>query len=280
MKKYPALALIFSLVAVCASAQEQNDKVTINNSGDYVSAKDGNLNLSVAGMMFSINNEGQAVPAMPSKSNSKVGFSIYGDSFGATKTDHIAFIELGVNTIANQSYDLYTPEEAAMLPFSRSSHYVALNPLTMSVALNKSRSLSFNMALGFAIENYKFAGKYSMKYDGGIMRPIELEGNIKKSKLIATYLHFPFLLNYNFSRKFFIAAGVNLDILMNSKLFFKKPRTSIDGEVTLNPVQVGATARIGWGKLYGFVNYSFMEMFKRDTGPGGNRLSAGIGLFF
>ena len=67
---------------------------------------------------------------------------------------------------------------------------------------------------------------------------------------------------------------------MNSKLFFKKPRTSIDGEVTLNPVQVGATARIGWGKLYGFVNYSFMEMFKRDTGPGGNRLSAGIGLFF
>ena len=279
MKKFLSLALIFTLAVAGLSAQEHG-VVAINDSGDYVSSKDGNLNLSVVGMMFSINNEGQAVPAVPQKSNSKIGFSAYGESFGATKTDHIAFIELGVNTLANQSYDLYTPKEAAMLPFSRKSTYIALNPIAMSVALNKSRSLSFNMAVGFAIENYKFAGKYSMKYDGGIMRPIELEGNIKKSKLVATYLHFPFLLNYNFSRKFFIAAGVNLDIAINSKLVYKKPRTTIEGEVTLNPVQVGATARIGWGKLYGFVNYSFMEMFKVGTGPGGNRLSAGIGLFF
>ncbi len=83
MKKFLSLALIFTLVVAGLSAQEHG-VVAINDSGDYVSSKDGNLNLSVAGMMFSINNEGQAVPAVPQKSNSKIGFSAYGESFGAT----------------------------------------------------------------------------------------------------------------------------------------------------------------------------------------------------
>ena len=90
----------------------------------------------------------------------------------------------------------------------------------------------------------------------------------------------PLLLNWNFKKRFFIAAGINLDILVSSALQFKKPITTIEGEITLNPIQVGATARIGWRKLYGFVNYSFMEIFKQNTGPGGNRVSAGVGLFF
>ena len=62
MKKFLSLALIFTLAVAGLSAQEHG-VVAINDSGDYVSSKDGNLNLSVAGMMFSINNEGQAVPA-------------------------------------------------------------------------------------------------------------------------------------------------------------------------------------------------------------------------
>lgn len=64
MKKFLSLALIFTLAVAGLSAQEHG-VVAINDSGDYVSSKDGNLNLSVAGMMFSINNEGQAVPAVP-----------------------------------------------------------------------------------------------------------------------------------------------------------------------------------------------------------------------
>ena len=119
-----------------------------------------------------------------------------------------------------------------------------------------------------------------MQYADGMMRPVKLEGDIKKSQLGVDYIHMPFLINWNFSKKFFVAAGANLDIVMNNFLRYRKPITTIERTVTVNPVQIGATARIGYGKLYGFVNYSFLEMFKSGTGPKANRLSAGVGLFF
>lgn len=281
MKKYIAI-LLCMVVVVGATAQEKK-VVYLNNGGDYAtSSAEGNLNLSIGGMNLEFKSDSSSADTSATratKPEEKVAFSYAGAS---TKIDHIAIVELGANVLSNASYDIYTPEEAAMLPFSnRKSVYLALTPLTMSAALNKRRSLSFNMGIGFAVETYKFAGNYSMKYDGGVMCPIALEGdNITKSKLTVTYLHYPILFNYNFQRKFFIAAGINLDIAMGSKLKYKKPKTTIEEEVTINPVQVGLTARVGWGKFYGFVNYSLMEMFKRGTGPGGKRLSAGVGLFF
>ena len=74
--------------------------------------------------------------------------------------------------------------------------------------------------------------------------------------------------------------NVNLDMLIGTKLIYKKPRTTVEGTVTLNPVQLGVTARVGWKRLYGYVNYSFNDVFKRGTGPEGKRLSVGVGLWF
>ena len=113
------------------------------------------------------------------------------------------------------------------------------------------------------------------------MRPIELSSTVTKSKLMARYLHMPALLNYTYKNKFFIAAGVNLDVLIGTRLKQKNPKVVYKSEtVTLNPIQLGYTVHIGTEKLYGFINYSPMEMFKSDTGPRGNRTSAGIGFAF
>ncbi len=273
-----ALMIVFS-----ASAQQPDSSANTIYIGDgtdtSISTRNGNISLSLAGMNLEFGNENSNAGSVKSISteNPRVTFS----AFEVRNTDHLALLEVGVNTLVNTDYSMYSKEEAAMLPFgNRKSVYFAINLLSMDVALNKRGTWSFNMGFGFSCERYTFAGPYSMQYVDGMMRPTRLEGNIKKSQLGVDYIHMPFLINWNFSKKFFVAAGVNLDIGMNDFLRYKKPLTTIARTVTINPIQLGATVRMGYGKLYGFVNYSFMEMFKSGTGPKANRFSAGVGLFF
>ena len=194
----------------------------------------------------------------------------------------LGVIELGINTMINTDYSMYTPEEAEMMKFgNRKSTYVAMNIFTENFRLNKQGSLSVDMGLGIAWENYVFAGNYSMRYSDGMMRPITLDSKVEKSKLMARYLHMPALLNYSYKNKFFIAAGVNLDVLIGTRFKQKDPKIVHKSEtVTLEPVQLGATLHIGTNSFYGFINWSPMEMFKANTGPGGQRVSAGLGLNF
>lgn len=272
-----SIIAILSVVAVSAQEQDPVERNTIYVGSDgqnRITTDDGNISLTIAGVNLEFGNSGSATN---NKENPRVTFS----AFEERKTDHLALFEVGVNTLMNIDYSMYSKEEAAMLQFgNRKSTYIAINLLSMDVALNKRGTWSFNMGFGFGCERYAFAGPYSMQYADGMMRPVKLEGDIKKSQLGVDYIHMPFLINWNFSKKFFVAAGANLDIVMNNFLRYRKPITTIERTVTVNPVQIGATARIGYGKLYGFVNYSFLEMFKSGTGPKANRLSAGVGLFF
>ena len=75
--------------------------------------------------------------------------------------------------------------------------------------------------------------------------------------------------------------GVNLDVLIGTRLKQKEPKIVYKDEtVTLQPIQLGATLHVGTDSFYGFVNWAPMEMFKANTGPRGQRVSAGIGLNF
>lgn len=281
--------LILLFVICGAQAQTDNGNVIqLDQTGDKtISSKNGNLSVSLAGMNFEFSSDDKLKPhSEASKSGSKVHLPINFSYAGGSKTkiDHIAIVELGfINTLANANYNVYNGDFAAQqLPFTnRKSISIAINPLAMSVALNKMRTLSLEMALGFSIENYVFANNYTMEYKDGMMMPVELPSSIKKSKLVANYMRVPIIINWNIKRKLFIGVGVNAELLISSWLSYKKPKTVNDsGEITLNPLQIGGTVRFGWGKTYAFINYSFLDMFKTSTGPVGNRMSAGVGLFF
>ena len=195
--------------------------------------------------------------------------------------NHLAFFEIGASMLAETDYSMYSPEDANALMFSstKSINYT-FNIGTLNVPLNPKRSLVFSMAFGFTFDDYTFNDNYTIKYADGMMRPIPLEGNIKKSKFNTSYFHLPIMFDWNIKHNFFIAAGANLDILMTTNTKYKFPRTTVQDKATVSPIQVGATARIGWKRLYGYVNYSFIDLFREGTGPKGKRLSAGCGIWF
>ena len=268
---FTTLAILFATIAT-VHAQESDDRTIAfgQNKQNQITLEEDKINLKIAGKELSLSSNDKAVKVL------KYGDSSYGS------ISSLGVIELGLNTLAMADYSIYSPEEATMMQFgNRKSVYVAMNFFTENFRLNKKGSLSVDMGVGIAWENYVFAGDYSMRYLDGMMRPILLDSKIEKSKLMARYLHMPVLLNWTYKEKFFVAAGVNLDVSIGSRLAQKEPKVVYKREVvTLNPIQVAGTLRLGTEDFYGFINCSFMEMFKADTGPKGYRLSAGLGIHF
>lgn len=314
---FTIIALTHAVAQEVETTSDEKSTIYLNDSGDSVQTdKNGGLSLQLNGIRFNIGGNKSAEhteeeyyvtlsdgtklridesqieelsPAMraealqediSTKSDRKNRVHLAYAGIGAPGYNHLAAIEIGSNIFSFTDYSAYSPEEAAQLAFTRSkSTYLAVNLLTMNVALNRSRSLVFSTAFGFACDNYTFAGNYTMENRDGMMHAMALDPSIKKSKLTTSCFHFPLVFDWNIGRGWFISAGANVDILLGSALVYKKPKTTIEGVTTLNPVQVSITARFGWRRLYGFVNYSPIGMFKSGTGPKIHRMSIGVGIW-
>lgn len=269
MKRFFTTLALIATTLTTLHAQETDESSIIfgQDKQNKITISEDNVYFKIAGKEFNFSSDSQ-----DSRDEKRHGNSLQA----------IQNFELGINVLTNTDYSMYDPEEATMMQFgNRKSTYVALNVFSENIKLTRSGSLSVDMGVGIAWENYVFAGDYSMHYRDGMMRPIELNSSVTKSKLMARYLHMPMLLNWTYRNKFFIAAGVNLDVSIGTRLKQKNPKIVYKSEnVTLEPIQLGYTLHIGTEKLYGFINYSPMQMFKSGKGPGGNRTSAGIGIAF
>lgn len=280
-------ALIIATTSVLAQDVVIEDKesvIYIDSKGtNTISANNGKLSLMLNGTRFDIGKKQKSVAETDTPnttpSRQKAYFGLFG--FGSPSFNHIAAFEIGANTLVGSDYSMYSKEDAANMMFSnKKAINFAFNVGTVNVPLNPRRTIVLSGAFGFVYDNYTFANDCTMEFRDGMMYPVALDGDIKKSKMTAAYFHVPVMIDWNIGRSFFISAGVNLDVLINSQLKYKFPKTTIDDEITLNPVQVGITGRIGWKRFYGYVNYSFIDMFKAGTGPAGKRLSAGAGIWF
>lgn len=289
MKKGILILSILLLSSVAVWSQDvviENDEsvISLDSKGaNTVSTEDGKLLLTLNGTRFYV---GQEAKSVKGKSNPSVAYSqkkayfgLFG--IGSPNINHIAAFEIGVNTLVGTDYSMYSKDEANQLMFTnKKAVNFTFNVGSFNVPLNPRRTLVLSGAFGFTYDNYTFAENYTMEYRDGMMRPVALDGNIKKSKMVTTYFHVPVMIDLNLGKSFFISAGVNLDVLIGSHLKYKFPKTTIDDTITLNPVQFGITGRVGWKRFYGFVNYSFIDMYKKGSGPGGKRLSAGAGIWF
>lgn len=287
MKKILVILSIMLVSATLASAQTEEEQEAIyigqSDNNNTISNNDGRLRLCLNGMAFDFGKRENGTtslsitPTVQKKRAAYFGFL----GGGSATFNHFAAVEMGVCTFVNHDYSAYSPEEANAMMFSnKKAVHFTTNIFTLNVPLNKKRTLAFSSALGITCDNYTFIGNNTLEYRDGMMRPVAIEGSIKKSKLAATYFHMPITLDWNIRKSFFISAGVNFDVLIASKLKYKFPKTQVDGTVTLNPIQVGVTARIGWRRIYAFANYSLVDMFKQGTGPKGKRMSAGVGFWF
>ncbi|MBI2967094.1 MAG: outer membrane beta-barrel protein [Bacteroidetes bacterium] len=169
----------------------------------------------------------------------------------------------------------------------------------------KSLSVNFNIlegdidliknylyiVLGADIEfnNYRFTGSNRISGTGSVITGFTDTIALKKSKLTATYLTFPLLLEINTRKKYSKALHIlpgmiyGIKIGSHSKLVYDaggityKPKEY--GDFNMAPFRYGLTLRIGYRGVQFFANYMLSELFEDIKDPLLYPFSAGIMLF-
>ncbi len=274
---------LFSVATVASASAQQTDnsKIYLNEQQQTsLSASGHTATLSVGGLELIF---GEQDPALTlgvyphnNESNTKISFA----GFNGVSYNHLSLMEFGFCQIVGTDYGAYAAEDRGFMDLNNGkSIHVAFNFVTFNTLLTKSRTLGLSIGLGLSVENYVFSNDLTIKYADGMMRPEPIDASYKKSKLVATYLHVPVLLDWNIRRGLFLSAGLNFDLNIGGHTKIKFPKEKYRN-CHLNPFNVGATVRLGFQRLYVYGNYSFMEMFKQDQGPKAHRMSVGLGLWF
>lgn len=197
---------------------------------------------------------------------------------------HWSGLELGVNGLAKSDYSLYSlpgneipsglPEEFMELRQAASLE-VNINFVEYNICLKEDR-IGIVSGLGFQWNNYKFDNSLTLdKEQDGLVYPVNIEeNNYKKSKLTASYLTLPLMLEFQFpvndhTNELFISGGVvgALNLGSHTKIKNDHSKDKDHGSFNINPFKYSAMARIGLRDISLYASYSFAPLFKDDKGP-------------
>jgi hypothetical protein len=207
----------------------------------------------------------------------------WGGSFNA----HWAGLEVGMNMFYESDYSLYDG--------SGNGEFFDLNPgksLTWNLNFaewafkNERKTFGIVTGLGISFSDYTFDQAISIEkeFGDGMIVPVSLESDgLKKSKLHATYLTVPLMLEIKTplrmgSSRLYIAGGVigGLNIGSHTKIKYKNDKDKTKSNYHLSPFKYDITGRIGFGDFCVFANYSMTALFKDGKGPELYPLMVGI----
>lgn len=205
---------------------------------------------------------------------------------------HWGGFELGINGYLNSDLGFEMPQgyEYLDLRYEKSTN-VAINLIEQNFNLINN-NFGITTGLGFEWQNYRFDNNviFTTDDDGVTGGFYEGEKNYTKSKLLVNYLNVPVLLEYQtnrFSKKnsFHIGLGVltGLRIGSHTKMVYEdgetqKEKYHDDDGFDINPFSFRAMARIGWGIINLYANYSLNTMFEKGRGPELYPFAVGITL--
>lgn len=201
---------------------------------------------------------------------------------------HWSGLELGINGLANTDYSMYpNPTNEFMELRQAASLEVNLNFLEANICLKPDR-IGIVSGLGLQWNNYKFDNSLSIdKIDNEpLIQPIDIvENNFKKSKLTASYLTLPLMLEFQFpvndhTNTMFISAGMvgALNLGAHTKIKNDHSKDKDHGSFNINPFKYSAIARVGLHNFSLYGTYSFSSLFKEDRGPEMFPFTIGIAL--
>lgn len=195
-------------------------------------------------------------------------------------------MDLGFNTYLYEG-DFLLPKKYYMLRADVfKSRNVNLHFLVTKINLYQHH-WHFVTSLDMIYNNFAMEEKSTLipKSDS-IVAFIDTTVNFTKDKLLARYFSVPFLLQYQSKadkRKSSFRMAAGFEIGLRSKSLTKqvsdeRGKVKFMDDYNLEDIQYGITARIGYGCIDFYANYSLSNLFKKAEGPELHTLSAGIAL--
>ena len=204
---------------------------------------------------------------------------------------HWAGVELGLNGYLNNanSMDLVGSEKFMSLNQAKSWTF-SLNFAEVNIGLVK-KYVGITTGLGWQINNYRFNSNNLLVADSASLTYYTDSINLKKNKLVASYITLPLLLEFQVpvnhkSDWIHLSVGVvgGLRLGSHTKQVFdlngKENKDKQRDDFHLSPFQYGLTGRLGYNDMSVFVNYSLSSLLKSGEGPELYPWSAGISFSF
>ncbi|MGQ8335596.1 outer membrane beta-barrel protein [Sunxiuqinia sp. A32] len=200
---------------------------------------------------------------------------------------HWAGFELGFNGFDETDYSMYPFDEGFMDLNQPKSMEVNVNFLEYNIALQKERgNIGIVTGVGYSMNNFRFDNPITVDKEDGMLVPVSLDGdNIKKSKLMVSYITVPLLLEFqipvnDFSNKIHISGGIigGINIGSHTKVKMDHSKSKDRGSFNVNLFKYAATARIGLKDISLYATYNLSPLFDTDKGPKLVPFSIGISL--
>lgn len=193
---------------------------------------------------------------------------------------HFGGFEMGVNGYLNSYGEFDMPEDYDFLDLRmEKSINVKLNILEQNFNLIRNK-VGLTTGLGLEWKNFRFKDDvHLLARDGDVFNNFDnMPRNYTKSKLVVNYLNVPLMLEFQTNRfsktnSFHIAAGIQggLRIGSHTKNVFQengnKKKVKDRDDFYLNPIKYDLMARIGWGEINLYADYSLNTLFKNNRGP-------------
>lgn len=204
---------------------------------------------------------------------------------------HWSGFQLGFNNFLNKNYQLATDDEAGILRLKpENSIGFSLNLVEYNFSLFKSKHTGFVTGLGFDWNSFSLEDNSDFVVNQNVLTSVAVDPEIRKyskNKFNMTYLTIPLLFEYQIpagKKDFFVNFGGTASVRLWSK---QKQKYDENGNQRLNrtkddfelsPFRLGATAKIGYGPISLYANYSFTPLLKTNHGPELYPFTVGLAL--
>ena len=198
-------------------------------------------------------------------------------------------IELGANLFHHENYSMYPQELEGFFDIATPKSVTVNLNLAEYAFSNKQKTVALVTGMGFSFMDYRFDRNESITKESGtgIIMPVTLSDEAKKSKLTVSYLTLPLIFQVVTPLKMnhtplTLGAGVigGLNIGSHTKVKYNDSKEKERRSFHINPLKYDLTARIGMGDFSLFTNLGMTSLFKTHKGPEIRPVTIGILLGF
>jgi len=274
--------------------QVKYDSMQTSIGEDSISNRDAEVNIDLKNRNIRINEEN--VTVRNKKNEKEYSIPKRKRRYRSFKSFNGHLEGLDISLPLFTEFDIF--DERAVITPSPTIDYMNLNTSrSFSVSLNISDqsfgiiSDHLGIIIGGAIEwnNYHFDNPVSLMKDPvtGNTIPVDLNVDLKKSKLSTTYLTMPLLLEIQpFGRDgLYISGGVvgGLKIISNTKIVYfedgEKKKEKEWSDFNLNPLRYGYMVRLGYDEFGVYGLFYPVQLFENGKGPELYPVNIGISIF-
>jgi hypothetical protein len=201
---------------------------------------------------------------------------------------HWAGFELGINTLVDKDFSSNLPGRYDYLNL-REEKSIAVNFNLVDYQLKLyRRNIMLVTGLGFSYNNYRFKSDSYLAPNVNQLSAITDSLNLKKNKLVVSYVNVPLLIEFNTSsspkKTVHLATGVIAGVKIDShvkvirEIGNNETKSKIYDDFNLNPFRLDATVRLGFRNMTIFGSYGLVSLFKENKGPEISPLTVGLRL--